>query len=1021
MALIDALLLAASITLSHGSQAVRIAPDSWPSVTPVSAIETLQPGERVWWWSDRCVPVKVTAERPQAQCGAGVTRTLRVVDERGKPVAAAKVVWGTAEMLSDVPEPMLPSLNVNDDGTAAALLPNTIVYVRAAAPSAASWWQRVAASTAPVVVRAWEGRSVRTSIQLPAGVARRSTIEVEPAAIASAASDVRSWTVTENAELTLLPLPAMTLKYTAWCDDGAPFTATVTTATFPRTLTLAAGGRADGRIVDRAGRGIRGAAIEAVFKLPDASRGLRRRAVSDAAGHFIFRGLAAGSIQLLVRKNGYATAMRLMNGSEASRLDDIVLSPARSVELRVTDSANRPVSGAELRTESGAHAATGSNGVASLNDVPAGEDVGVTVRARGFHNRAVTIPAATSRAMSVVLSRGVSVTATLRRADTRELAAGGTMLVINNGGRRVERFEGGTIDVGGLEPGTLSLEIRADRTQPFVVQERAVAADDVVDLGELLLPAGRAIRGRVIARQSGAPAANVHVRALRRSNFGPIGAFAMRDWSEAATNEDGAFEIGGVDPGPQVLLIEGGGFASRLITADIAEDSLDLGVVDLDRGRELVVECAPSRRCGSEARLLFGGAEFPWASVVGTMRDGTAHVFAAPSGPATLRLLSSGHVIDERPVEVSSQSDLTRVQIKLLSTTVSGTVTSAGRPREGGLVQLERESAGAAVMPVFVESRTAEGQTAGSGWLTDMPSVLTSGVSADGRFQFEDVPAGRYTATYRHNGAVAASLRVDVPENEQFTFALDVAPGELQGSVADDRGRPVRLASIEVRDALGEPHLTQTDVAGEFAVSGIAPGRASVRAMSADGEGNSEAEIVPPKTATVKVTLQPKDQKSWAVAVSDPRGQPLAGAMVFLLGSGGLPAGIATSDTAGMATFRLSQPLTTPLAAYHSSYGWSWTASRTIGGDEGGCNIRMSAATGSVVIGAQSAATVGVFTSSGVPLSSAFCFLGVPMTAAPGNDLRFSGLPPGTYMLQAGTFRASAEVQAGKDARVSIR
>jgi hypothetical protein len=51
----------------------------------------------------------------------------------------------------------------------------------------------------------------------------------------------------------------------------------------------------------------------------------------------------------------------------------------------------------------------------------------------------------------------------------------------------------------------------------------------------------------------------------------------------------------------------------------------------------------------------------------------------------------------------------------------------------------------------------------------------------------------------------------------------------------------------------------------------------------------------------------------------------------------------------------------------------------------------------------------------------AFSMLGVPVTATPGSDLRLSGLPPGTYTLQTGSFRASADVQAGKDARVSIR
>jgi len=47
----------------------------------------------------------------------------------------------------------------------------------------------------------------------------------------------------------------------------------------------------------------------------------------------------------------------------------------------------------------------------------------------------------------------------------------------------------------------------------------------------------------------------------------------------------------------------------------------------------------------------------------------------------------------------------------------------------------------------------------------------------------------------------------------------------------------VSLAVVEVRDANGEMHASQTDGSGEFSVIGLPSGIAIVRAMNHDGEG----------------------------------------------------------------------------------------------------------------------------------------------------------------------------------------
>jgi hypothetical protein len=385
-------------------------------------------------------------------------------------------------------------------------------------------------------------------------------------------------------------------------------------------------------------------------------------------------------------------------------------------------------------------------------------------------------------------------------------------------------------------------------------------------------------------------------------------------------------------------------------------------------------------------------------------------------------LLNNGQIVEERSIDISSQSDSTTIDVKLASTNVTGTVMSNGHPRAGGRVNLERASGGSHVMPVYLESRTPEGQVASGGAVTDMPEVQTANVDDAGRFVFADVRPGAYEATYRSDRMSSPPMQVMVPEMERFDFAIDLPPGEIRGRVVDTDSAPVGRAIVEVRDATGQQQVTASDGSGEFSVGGLTPGHVVVRATRNDREGSAQAEIEPPKATTVEIVLRKKEQAKSEIAIVTPNGQPLAGAVVFLLGSGAFPAGVATTDVNGFATFHLSESLIAPVAAYSASYGWSWMEPRSIGSEDAAQKpLRMSTATGALVVSSTRSANVELFTPSGIAVTPAFSMLGVPLTVGPGNDLRLTGLPPGTYTLQAGAFRASAEVQAGKDARVSIR
>jgi|GEM_PF-1402697 len=1022
-----AILVAAALSLPPPAHAVRIAADSWPSSVAIEKVETPQVGEKLWWWSSECAPARLTSEAARVDCRSGRPIAIRIVDERGRKVAGARIVWGTAEMLGDIPEGMLPTATTTDDGTIKIITPpKEAFFVRVAGPRLASWWQKVAASQTVISIHVSEATNLVTRVQVPGGAAvTRSIVEVEPVSVVSSADDIRSWAVSERDALALLPMPRMPVHYTAWSDEASPRTGVAMTEAFPRTLSLPRGGRVDGRVF-AAKTALSEATIEVVFRMTGAPRGLKRRARSDANGRFAVRGLATGPVQLIVRKPGFATVLRTLKIEGPLTIDDIVMRPARTVTVHVVDRGGRPVAGADVRTAEGVHGKCDANGMATLDGIPAGEDVDLTASAHSYRAAAAVAAADTKGKVDIVLSRGVRVLASIFKAGTHDPAGPGNVMITNNGGRRMEPFDSsGTIDIGGLAAGTLALEIRALGSAPYPIAQRTVHDDEEINLGELLLPKGAAMIGHLIARNTSAPVANAHLRALRRTASGPILSFVMRDWVEAMSADDGAFTVAGVQPGPQVLLIEANGFASRVVTADVRQDAdepLDLGSIDLDRARELIVNCTPVRRCGNEARLLLASNEFPWATVSGSMQDGTAHLLPAPSGTTTLRLLNNGQIVEERSIDISSQSDSTTIDIKLASTNVTGTVMSNGHPRAGGRVNLERASGGSHVMPVYLESRTPEGQVASGGAVTDMPEVQTANVDDAGRFVFADVRPGAYEATYRSDRMSSPPMQVTVPEMERFDFAIDLPPGEIRGRVVDTDSAPVGRAIVEVRDATGQQQVAASDGSGEFSIGGLTSGHMVVRATRNDREGSAEAEIEPPKAAIIEIVLRKKEQAKSEIAIVTPNGQPLAGAVVFLLGSGAFPAGVATTDVNGIATFHFSESLIAPVAAYSASYGWSWMEPRSIGSEDAAQKpLRMSTATGALVVSSTRNANVELFTPSGIAVTPAFSMLGVPLMVAPGNDLRLTGLPPGTYTLQAGAFRASAEVQAGKDARVSIR
>jgi hypothetical protein len=1020
-----ALLLLSALVLPPSANAIRVSSGGWPSPANVEKGVSLAEGERIWWWSAECAPQRVEGEAP-TNCAAVRPTTITVVDERQRPLGGVKLIWGTGEQLTDVPDSMLPSGVTDEHGTATLALPNdSAVYVRAAGPQYATWWQTVPASARSARMRATRAFSPRTTLVSRAGDVGRALLQVELPTITTATGARPSWAVSDDGAFTLPALPAVSLTLIVNTDAFAPVVMSVRSDDLPKTIELVPGSAATGRLIDSKRAPVEGAEVTAGFKLPGFQRGLMRYARSDASGRYVLRGIPSGPAQLKVTKTGYATSLQPIDASADVAVADVVLTGSRVAPVKVVDTRGRPIAGASVRSKNGPAAVTGADGVAKLAGVSVDEETLLTVEAKRFHSAQVALPVAVRQEFVVTLASGVRVAASLVNVQTGQPAGPGTVLVMNNGARMIAKFDAdGTIDIGGLDAGRLSLEIRASGMAPQPIAERAVAENEAWDLGTLRLDPGATVTGKLVDRESSDSVADATVRVMRRREHGPVVAFVMRDWAEGRSRDDGTFLVSGLSNGPQVALIEAAGYASRVMTVNSDDDepaAADVGTVALDRGRELVIRCSPVARCGSAARVLLAGADYPWAAVSGSMADGNSRVSPVAPGSAVLRLVDGQHVVHERTVEIST-SPQTNITIELPTTDVSGVVLAGGRPRRGGRVTLERHNGGREEFTVFIHNRSAEGQSLGTQLASEMPTILVSNVDDSGRFAFKDIEPGGYRATYRRDGSASEPTSVNIPDGRDYQFTIEVPATELRGRVTDESSNAAPWVAIKVRDSAGRTHSAQTDAEGSFGLVGVSAGAAVVEAAGRDGEGSASVQIESDRATTIDVVLKKAKSPELVATVFAPSGQPLAGALVFVHGPDVFR--VATSDSEGRVTVRMRQQAQVNVSAFHGTHGWAWSPLTNAGRDSAPVKLQMSAETGSIVVESATAGAVAMQAPFGTPVHELFSLAGMATTVGAGQQVRYSRLPPGGYRvgvgMGVGMLNANVEVTRGKDSVVRV-
>jgi protocatechuate 3,4-dioxygenase beta subunit len=311
---------------------------------------------------------------------------------------------------------------------------------------------------------------------------------------------------------------------------------------------------ADVRVVARPNDGI------AVPEVPDAGRVVTR---TDAKGRFKLQGLTSGPAALSAGARGHGAVVR-GNVRTGSRVD-LVLFPSGTIFGTVLGPDGRPVPGTTVTATTawgdGATEPVDARGAYELLGLTAG-DWRVVARAPGLApaiSAEVTIDRRSEVSVDLALRPGARIVGRVLAGDDRALA--GTAALAEVDGRPVPRALVEPLSVAAGADGRFAIENvpvgahalaasgpgHAGRRVDVTVR----ATDRQVDVGDVRLDAGLAIRGRVRSK-AGQPIADAVVQA-----------YGGEQDTEARSGADGTFLLAGLPPGEHQLHVEAAGYAAE--------------------------------------------------------------------------------------------------------------------------------------------------------------------------------------------------------------------------------------------------------------------------------------------------------------------------------------------------------------------------------------------------------------------------------------------------------------------------
>lgn len=622
-------------------------------------------------------------------------------------------------------------------------------------------------------------------------------------------------------------LPAEQRSAVVVSAQGRQAVAFATLRDVPDRLELGPGFFLSGRIVDRAGDPVAARLYGRSFIMDGFGLTQLQRGQAGADGFFRLTGFPAGpaTLRAVAEADGELEFARRLDLGGSVDLGDLVLGDVEVVWVRVVDAQRRsPVKGALIRAADGRVTGTGTDGLSDVQ-VRYGRELQVT--ARGYGLALPRLPTDVGRVPDqpflIELEPALTVTGVYLAADGVTPAANGRFsakgaddLLLSGTVAAEGAF---TIDLPG--GGDWEIELSAGNAGA-VRLEVTGRGGETIDLGIVRAQLSTVVSGYIVG-DSYQPLVGAAVTSTPPSEVGPLLGPLLGGTLNTTSGADGHFELHGLEAGPAGLRIAAEGYAPYRLEINVGDgERIDLGTIELDRGREITVR---SDAEGGSVKLTVGDA-LPPEEMAAAIESRAAAFQAVPEGPVGIVVFNEdGHPVCTRKAP-ESEGDLS-VPCNDRSVRVTGRVTLDGVPVSGRL--LWRSRRGEIDVPGgFFRSRTSglERTDAVSTGLRD----LTVPLDGEGTYRLGSVLPGEWEVLWvPPTGGAQEPQVVVVPAATGGAVVRNLAYDgvSVRGTVFDPQGRPAARATVEAFPGLAP---VMADTQGSFRLLGMRPGRYQVRA-----------------------------------------------------------------------------------------------------------------------------------------------------------------------------------------------
>jgi protocatechuate 3,4-dioxygenase beta subunit len=649
---------------------------------------------------------------------------------------------------------------------------------------------------------------------------------------------------------------------------------------------------------------------QAVANLVLAPGSTRKSDTTGADGRFTFRGVTPGDYALNVRRSGYATEsvepLKVAKGATPTPIE-VTLAPGSFIAGRVVRRSGGGVEGfmvsasvsggARLVGRTTSDHPTGPDGsffieglkVAQSYDLQLFGPTGPTEGKRGVttptSDLEVTV-AGTGRVTGRAVDAQAGAPLTDFQVSYEPDRGGGAMraLAILRAGGGQPGGVGQPIDVHNDEgafaledvpAGTWSVVVTAKgyqlaRTSGVVVEEGGVAENV-----EVRVARGVLAKGHVADAQSGAAVANASVTfAAAGPPAGRIQALTEAADSALTTDADGRFEAEGLAPGTHTVHVTHPDYSDATQSFEVQAEGASVEIRMTQGGvlAGMVASDTGAPVPGATVRLgeagTGGGGFGPMGSSQPTLTDGNGrfgfnHLSA---GRYTLSASSGSHT--SSPLEVVLQAGQSQESIALrlqIGFTIQGTVS-------GLAPELMSGTTVAALGP-------------------DQYSQSTR-VGADGRYEFDNVPAGAVTLrgiASDPSGSMRSVTKQVTVSGDQPILTADLVFNQgytLSGHVTQgDQPVAGAMVSAALQGGGGRQASSRTDDAGGYSLVGLQEGTYTVNATSNLAGGGAFRRLTVELTSDQNLDLAFPSAKIGGQVVDADRKTPVPDAMVTAAGA----------------------------------------------------------------------------------------------------------------------------------------